>query len=266
MVRMAFFKVDMTALQNVPNLGIFLQLLAAYNEINGLGHLGKLLTSEWHSQRKVNEWTNDKFYESLGWQLYKLRVSSAADGLRNVILEIKQAENNGSMRELWDLIENNVEIAKNYRILEEYLPGPDRKNRESGAGKYYKELAIQLFVRDKMSGHHDKEPLVSALRIAIDKHESAKLPCDGWFQDGNLGEFTRAIFVDNLQVISWYEQNGVETRFSGYDNDPRVKELGEHVDAMLRSFTNFVQELSIAYLNNYKLLKPAGKPEWIKND
>jgi hypothetical protein len=66
--------------------------------------------------------------------------------------------------------------------------------------------------------------------------------------------------------VSWYEENGVVTRFTGYDDDPRVKELGKHVDAMLRALTNFVQEVSIAYLHKHQLLKPAGKPEWIKKE
>jgi hypothetical protein len=40
----------------------------------------------------------------------------------------------------------------------------------------------------------------------------------------------------------------------------------DSLDAMLRAFTNFVQELIIAYLKEYSLLKPADKPEWITND
>lgn len=90
MTQIDFFKVDMKALKDVPNLDVLLQLLATFNEINGLGSIGRMMMRTWEAQKEADEWTNDKYYEMLAWQLYKLRISTAAEGLRNLILPINQ--------------------------------------------------------------------------------------------------------------------------------------------------------------------------------
>jgi|GEM_PF-3437490 len=267
MTRIDFFKVDMAALKGLPNLDVLLQLLATFNEINGLGNIGRMMMRTWQAQKDADEWTNDKFYEMLAWQLFKLRISTAAEGLRNLILPIKLAEENDSMKEIWKFITERPELRAYYETLKDYLPGPDKKDRTNGAGKYYHELAIQLFIRDKMSGHHDKEPIVEALDTYLQKHQEAGVEPHGWFQDGDSGQFTRALFLDNLEMISWYSKNGIDLNFGVDSNkEPRMEELRKHVDTMLRAFSNFTSELCIAYMNEHHLLVQAHKPEWVKGD
>jgi hypothetical protein len=266
MVSIAFFKVDLQALESAPDAGILLQLLATVNDINSQGYIGRLVSEEWADQRAQGDLTQEKFHESLVWQLFKARVSLAADVARTVMLDIKKAKNNGTMIGIWSLIDSNSIIKNYYHTLEDYLPGPDPKDRNLGAGKFYKELSIHLFLRDKMSGHHDKRPLMQALRVSNEKHSETGNPSEGWIQDGNHGEYTRALFVDHLQVIAWYLENGIEPRFEGYDKLPRVQEISLHTATIFYAFVNFVHELLGAYLKSHKLLKPAGRPDWIHED
>lgn len=171
------------------------------------------------------------------------------------------------MEEIWEFIRSKPELRGYFETLLDYLPGPDKKDRTIGAGKYYHELSIQLFIRDKLSGHHDKEPIVEALDTYLKKHEEGGKAPHGWFQDGDSGLFTRALFLDNLEMISWYSKNGIDLNFGVDANaDPRMKELSTHVGAMLHAFSNFISELCIAYMNKHNLLVQAHKPEWVKNE
>jgi methylglyoxal synthase len=262
----AFFKIDLQALESSPDVGVLLQLLATVNDINSQGYVGRLVSEQWASERARNEWTQDRFHESLVWQLFKSRVSLAADVLRSVVLDIHKAENSNTMPEIWSIINSNVLVKKHYMTLADYLPGPNKNDRSIGAGKFYNELTVHLFLRDKMSSHHDQKPLVQALRLANLKHSESNIPNDGWIQDGNYGEYTRALFVDQLQVIAWYQQNGIEPNFKGYDDLPRIKEISNHTATLFYAYVNFVHELLGAYLKKHELLRPADKPEWIKTD
>jgi hypothetical protein len=265
-MEMAFLKIDLQALESKPDVGILLQLLAAVNDVNTHGHIGRLVFDEWKSQQKRNEWTLDKFYESIVWQLFKSRISVSAEAIRSLVSKVKKAETTATMTEIWSLIRDNEIVAEHFHALEKYLPGPNNRAPQNGAGEHYGALANQLYVRDKMNSHNDVEPLLKALKTANEKHIEKNLPCDGWIQDGNFGEYTRALFVDNLQIIAWYQQHNVEPRFGTYDDDPQVEAIRIHTSILFTAFVNFVQELFGAYLKKHNLLKPAGKPEWIKNE
>lgn len=261
--KIGFFKLDLTKLENAPEIGVLLPLLSAYNDIINAQALAALVVREKNSYNTQADYTNDLFFDGLIWMLFKQQVSVAADAIKNTVQDVRKAEIFKGMNELWSLIRSSALLEASYQKVSTYLPPVSSSNPPISGGQNYSILEKQLHVRDKMNSHHDQKPLLDAF-FKVNKYlRDHGRSAEGWIQSCETAPYSRYHFIDNLQSIAWYSKNEIELNPLGYDVEPNSIAASDDTREMLKALIEFILQLEAAVAEKYSLRLPVTQPEWI---